>query len=98
MLGGSRLKEQGYLFLATSSFSERMAHTLCFNRKPVALIDVSVTRHASSHTPRELRECKQPNTLIRAVELLVDLRRQKSMRASRIPLHPRKVSELPYRY
>ena len=90
-------KERGYLFLTTNSFPERMAHTLCFNRKPVVLIDVSVTRHASSHTPRELREYKQSNTFIRAVELLVSLRRQKSMRASRIPLHPLKVNELPYR-
>lgn len=90
-------KERGYLFLTTNSSPERMAHTLCFNRKPVILIDVSVTRYASSHTPRKLRECQQPNTLVRTVELLVGLRRQKSSRASRISLHPLKVNELPYR-
>ena len=91
-------KERGYLFLATSSFPESMTDTLSLNRKPVVLIDVSVTRHAGSHTPRELREGKQSNTLSRTVELLVGLRGQKSMGASRIPLHPPKVNELPYRY
>jgi hypothetical protein len=58
----------------------------------VVLIDVPVTRQASSHTPRELREGKQPNTLIRAVKLLVGLRRQKSGGPARIPLHPRNVN------
>ena len=64
---------------------ESMTHTLCLNRKPVVLIDVSVTRHASSHTPRELREGKQPNTLSHTVELLVSLRGQKSMRPLGFP-------------
>ena len=83
--------------LAAGHFPQSVIHTLCFNRKPVVLIDVSVTRHASSHTPRELCEGQQSNTLICAVELLVGLRGEKSMRASRIPLRPLKVNELPLR-
>jgi len=77
--------------LVAGNFPQSVINTIWFNWYPVASVYVCTSRFTGSHIAPEIRERKQPKALLRAVELLLDLRRRKSAGAPP-PLHCLKVN------
>jgi hypothetical protein len=61
-----------------ATFPQRVIQTLWFNREPVILVNVASGRSTSRHMAIVLREHQPMEALVRAVELLRELRRVKS--------------------